>query len=721
MTGKLCRHVMGLVPVLAVCASASRAAEGPDRRAQEAAALLERLPVERWSAPEDCKRLCRLWGLADRPVHEQLGRQALRSASGRFVLIADVGIYDGPGLVSTPASNLWLVSDRGQVLWRKALTTVGVPRVADTGTVALCVPEQYLRRFRIVLLGRAGRPLCTLADSPLVGWHGFSSDGARYYFARRPWPFDRDMPDLSCVDLAGNVLWRRAIQNLPGNAYAVIRPTPAGPRLVRLHHAHVFPMVKGLVVTDDGGRLALLGATGPRLRLSVEGGRLRVRDRRGSVAFALPAGAAAGQPPEGANVSPWRGPARGLRSRLVIERPRYKQGEAIWARVELSNAGDEPAPCLLEPLSRDYWSGTTRYVVFGPDGVPARALGRRLRVARREGRWSPVELPPGHTVVLVPDRLDLRFYMRPPGAYHVHWPATWDGAQAAPPATATATVTVTPAPGGGPDGDLVGRLLRTVPAGWSVKALRLLADDIQPMGWLPGRGSVVSVWHFRNPGCSGPETGATVWVLPNAARPKAKAEPDGEPLLGRALDADYLGESPIGHVYLGLWKGCGGRWRHAAHDIGVALDVANPPPRRAGPDWGRMLCRVLDAARARADEIPACRAFWEHASFNPWKENELAAIRYWANLMRAGDDGPTVPRNPLRPSYRVELSVREAGGKPFSPAHTVLRGHEADLVGRALKRLRLEVHYLVETRDERFREALLGIIRRELRKAAAKP
>ena len=57
MTGKLCRHVMGLVPVLAVCASASRAAEGPDRRAQEAAALLERMPVEGWSAAKQTEEL----------------------------------------------------------------------------------------------------------------------------------------------------------------------------------------------------------------------------------------------------------------------------------------------------------------------------------------------------------------------------------------------------------------------------------------------------------------------------------------------------------------------------------------------------------------------------------------------------------------------------------------------------------------------------------------
>jgi hypothetical protein len=147
-----------------------------------------------------------------------------------------------------------------------------------------------------------------------------------------------------------------------------------------------------------------------------------------------------------------------------------------------------------------------------------------------------------------------------------------------------------------------------------------------------------------------------VWVMAEAAErdPKATRAP-----------AEYLGKGKLGHVYIephvsdfgGPWP----RWLHAARDIAVALEVENPPPKPDGPDWGRLLCRILRECEEVRTRRP--QGFWYLCEYGKFTrgEGELVKMQLAMNLAPAASGSPPSRKEPGWPYYEVLLAVRPAG------------------------------------------------------------
>ena len=89
----------------------------------------------------------------------------------------------------------------------------------------------------------------------------------------------------------------------------------------------------------------------------------------------------------------------------------------------------------------------------------------------------------------------------------------------------------------------------------------------------------------------------------------------------------------------------------------------------------------------------------------------MARFAYLHNLTVRRDGRSGLPRNPLRPTYRIELVIREAGRLAPSPDHrSILAGQEPARPG-------VDIHYLVESSDPAFRDAALDILTREIHAA----
>jgi hypothetical protein len=129
---------------------------------------------------------------------------------------------------------------------------------------------------------------------------------------------------------------------------------------------------------------------------------------------------------------------------------------------------------------------------------------------------------------------------------------------------------VTPAPGGGPDGDLVGRLLAILPPGWKINGAILQVDKVRIAGYKWIRGSWISLVHRPVAGLLDNNSGMSVWVTSLAAE---RDPPSADP------PAEHLGQGVLGHVYLRKEFGDpDARWPGAAQAIGAALGVGSSGP-----------------------------------------------------------------------------------------------------------------------------------------------
>ena len=438
------------------------------------------------------------------------------------------------------------------------------------------------------------------------------------------------------------------------------------------------------------------------------------------------------------------GIATALQSRLVAEKASVRQGEPIHVKVLARNASGKPVRYDGREVTYAEWGGWTLFEVRGPDGKPATAIYAPLQINSFYGQYNHPTLAPGNEVQADAAQIETYFYMRTPGKYRIAWRGTqvwppdmtaigvlsaygrqgWEGPIrearkiAAPlPPPAEIEVEVTPAPGGGPDGDLVGRVLRVLPPGWQIAGAELLADKVVPPGSKQaGRGSMMTLVHTPHPD-----------FVPNSAmmRLYVMAEPPAAGPAPPDKTGAYLGSGKLGRVYLQSGPGPEfnaplARWNRAAHDLAVALEVTEPapqPPPPAQPDWGRMASAILADCLAEADKARALAYFCAVADLKP-DDGELAAMKYESNLVPPTKATPAARRDPQTPYYRVMLSVRPTRGPTqleMNAADKSIRWDGATATrGYAVKRLGVDIVITVLTDDAPFARILNAILDREV-------
>jgi hypothetical protein len=433
--------------------------------------------------------------------------------------------------------------------------------------------------------------------------------------------------------------------------------------------------------------------------------------------------------------------AGALQSRLVAEKGVLRQGEPIHVRVLVRNAADRPVRYDGREVTYAEWGGWTLFEVRGPDGKPAPPIYAPLQINSFYGQYEYPTLAPGDETQADAAQIETFFYMRTPGKYRIAWRGTsvwprgmtaigvlsayarqgWEDAIrearriAAPlPPPAEIEVEVAPAPGGGPDGDLVGRVLRVLPHGWRVAGAEILAEKVAPPGGRPGRGSAMALVHAQHPDFLQTMANMRLYVSsdPDAAGPAASD----------AAGA-YLGSGKLGHIYLQHGPGPEfnaplTRWNHAAHDLAVALGVTDPAPRPpAGPDWGRMVSAVLADCLAESAKAPALAYFCAVARLTA-SESGAAAVDYECNLVPPTKASPAARQNPATPYYRIMLAVRPAappGQLAMERAENAIRWDGASPTrGYTAVRLGVDIVITVLTDDEPFARTLNAILDRQV-------
>jgi|GEM_PF-2929079 len=449
---------------------------------------------------------------------------------------------------------------------------------------------------------------------------------------------------------------------------------------------------------------------------------------------------------------PWGEQVDGLQSRIVLERRRLKQGEPIVAEVQIqsvsySQVAYDPRPVewdarpgtsvfrIIGP-DRVQWSsrsGGSRFQVIGPDGSEAPGIGRFTQSELETKDYLYPTLGTDASVAITKRKLHTLSYMGAPGRYQLMWMGSRplpdvsgevvlsgdvrlvspikppDPAVVALPPSATVEIEVLPAPGGGPDGDFVGRLLGVMPPGWKINGATTLGD-VRPDGRQRGRGSAALLIHFPM-GNTRPWMRVSVTTEPCEPDPKATG-----PL------AEYLGKGKLGNVYLSRQGKPGARWTHAAHDIAVALEVQDPPPKPAGPDWGRMVSTMLAECFERSREVEGLGLLGTGTRLAPY-EGELARIDYESNLIPPWKSRRAAAKNPERSYYKVLLSVLPAGlighlDMTVADRSIAWDGKES-VRGYVVRRLGLDIVIEVTTNDKPFREALNAIFDREISRVLA--
>lgn len=434
--------------------------------------------------------------------------------------------------------------------------------------------------------------------------------------------------------------------------------------------------------------------------------------------------------------------AGGLHSRLVAEKTTVRQGEPIHAKVLVRNASDKPVLYDGREVTFAEWGGWTLFEVTGPDGRSAPPIYAAMQINSFYGQYEYPTLAPGEEFQADAARLETYFYMRPVGKYRIAWRGTsvwprdmkeigvlsayarqgWEEpirearriAAPLPPPEAI-EIEVLPAPGGGPDGDLVGRVLKVLPPGWQVSGAEILADNVVPPGGKAGRGSAMALVHVPHPDFV-PNT-ATMRLYVMAETPEVGATPPDK-------SGAYLGKGKLGGVYLQSGPGPEfndplTRWNRAAYDLAVALEVTDPvpqpPPNR--PDWGRMVSAILADCLAEADKARALAYFCAVVNLKP-DEGELTAMRYESNLVPPTKVSPAARCDPAVPYYRVALSVRPTGAEGQLVVDRVeesirWNGTSARR-GYAVKRLGLDFIITVLTDDDAFARAMNAILDRQV-------
>jgi hypothetical protein len=437
------------------------------------------------------------------------------------------------------------------------------------------------------------------------------------------------------------------------------------------------------------------------------------------------------------------GPAGALQSRLVAEKASVRQGEPIHVKVLVRNASDKPVRYDGREVTYAEWGGWTLFEVRGPDGKPATAIYAPLQINSFYGQYNHPALAPGNEVQADAAQIETYFYMRTPGKYRIAWRGTqvwppdmtaigvlsaygrqgWEGPirearkTAAPlPPPAEIEVEVTPTPGGGPDGDLVGRVLRILPPGWQVAGAEILAEKVTPPGGAAGRGSAMSLVHTPHPD-----------FVPNAATMRLYVM-TGPPAAGPAppdKTGTYLGSGKLGLVYLQSGPGPEfnaplARWNRAAYDLAVALEVTEPapaPPPPNHPDWGRMTSAILADCLAETDKARALAYFCAVVKLNP-AEGELAAMEYESNLVPPTKTSPAARQDPQTPYYRIRLSVRPTRGPTqleMNAADKSIRWDGTSATrGYTVARLGVDIVITVLTDDEALARVLNAIFDREV-------
>jgi len=434
--------------------------------------------------------------------------------------------------------------------------------------------------------------------------------------------------------------------------------------------------------------------------------------------------------------------ATALQSRLVAEKASVRQGEPIHVKVLTRNASDKPVRYDGREVTYAEWGGWTLFEVRGPDGRPAVAIYAPLQINSFYGQYNHPTLAPGSEVQADAAQIETYFYMRTPGKYRIAWRGTqvwppdmtaigvlsaygrqgWEGPirearkTAAPlPPPAEIEVEVIPAPGGGPDGDLVGRVLKILPPGWQVAGAEILAEKVTPPGGAPGRGSALSLVHTPHPDFIPNAATMRLYVITGPAAGPPPPDKTGT----------YLGSGKLGRVYLQSGPGPEfnaplARWNRAAYDIAVALEVTDPapePPPPAHPDWGRMASAILADCLAEADKARALAYFCAVVNLKP-AEGELATMEYESNLVPPTKASPAARRDPQTPYYRISLSVRPTSGEGQLKMHATdksIRWDGASATrGYAVARLGVDIVITVLTDDEPFARTLSAIIDRHV-------
>ena len=433
--------------------------------------------------------------------------------------------------------------------------------------------------------------------------------------------------------------------------------------------------------------------------------------------------------------------AGGLRSRLVVEKTVLRQGEPIEVKVLVRNASDNPVRYDGREVGFAEWGGWTLFEVTGPDGKSVPPIYATLQINSFYGQYEYPALGPGDEIQADAAQLDTYFYMRTPGKYRIAWRGTdvwprhmtaigvlssygrqgWEALirqareVAAPlPPPAGIEIEVVPAPGGGPDGDLVGRVLKVLPPGWQVCGAEILAAKVAPPGGKAGRGSAMALVHVAHPD-----------FVPNMAtlRLYVMADPYAGGPVPPGQGVAYLGRGGLGHVYLQHGPGPEFndpllRWRHAARDLAVALDVTDPVQEApARPDWGRMVSAILAECQAEAGKVPALAYFCALAKIKP-ADGDLAAVEYEANLVPPTQASPAARLQPGLPYYRVALSVRPAAGQGQLVMGRADKSIQWDGTsatrGYTVERLGVDIVITVLTDDAAFARAVNAIMDRHV-------
>ena len=197
-------------------------------------------------------------------------------------------------------------------------------------------------------------------------------------------------------------------------------------------------------------------------------------------------------------------------------------------------------------------------------------------------------------------------------------------------------------------------------------------------------------------------------------------KPDAE--LATRKSVMVLGKGRLGHVYLDKRGGDPfGRWEYAAHDIAVALAVTGPRPAKpAGPDWGRMVCRILAECLRESEKTESLQRVLAGVPTGPPHQQHMR-IYCESNLVPPTKIAGAARKDPESPYYRVGLSVRpagETGQLDLTVTDRSIRWDgKAAVRGYAVQRLGVEIGITVMSDDAEFVKAINAILDQEVSRA----
>jgi hypothetical protein len=370
------------------------------------------------------------------------------------------------------------------------------------------------------------------------------------------------------------------------------------------------------------------------------------------------------------------------------------------------------------------------YEVTGPDGQPAPPVHESRQIAESARSYQYPALEPGKSVQITAVDLDQYFYVRKIGKYRVRW----KGSKARPadeiaavkramadelvtpapilaediPPTAFVEFEMVPSPGGGPDGNLVGRLLAILPPGWIVNGNQLLMEQKDASGSPHGRSSSIILSYYSMPGWLSAHKSDIHVVVSDLPEDPGENQPSA-----------LLGRGPLGYVYLVPTDyRAAPVWNHYAYDIAVALEVNDPKPTAPeGQDWGRMVAAIIaDCSKEESLQKAAIKA-----KPNAEKEKGLfTSMHFEDNILIENSLWLPHRLDPKRPCYLVNLDVTpDTTGIQIEPeaadrsikwdGKTIWRAYD-------IKRLGIMLSIVVSSDDEAFAKTMNAIIDREVTK-----